>query len=121
MFTQVEEVCKATRSLRLQLEGRRLAIRFSYCPKAEQLYLLLEETEADPFSAESLQLLGLTKRGSEVLFWVAKDQSLVEVGKLLGMSERTAKKHLEHIYEKFGVQTRLSAVMDALEYLGIFS
>ncbi len=121
MFTSVEEVCKLTRPLRLQLEGRRLAIRFSYCPKAEQLYLLLEETEPEQFSVESLKLLGLTKRESEVLFLVAKDKSLVEVGKLLGMSDRTAKKHLEHIYEKFGVQTRLSAVMYALEHLGIFN
>jgi hypothetical protein len=30
-------------------------------------------------------------------------------------------KHPEHIYEKVGVQTRLSAVMYALEHLGIFS
>ncbi|WOD37928.1 response regulator transcription factor [Nodosilinea sp. E11] len=121
MFSQVEEVCRVARPLRLQLEEQRLAIRFSYCPKVEQLYLLLEETEPEPFSAESLQLLGLTKRESEVLFWVAKDKSLVEVGKLLGMSDRTAKKHLEHIYEKFGVQTRLSAVMHALGLLGIFN
>lgn len=121
MFSQVEEVCQVTRPLRLQLEGRQLAIRFSYCPKAEQLYLLLEETEPEQFSVESLQLLGLTKRESEVLFWVAKDKSPVEVAKLLGMSDRTVKKHLEHIYEKFGVQTRLSAVMYALEHLGIFN
>jgi DNA-binding CsgD family transcriptional regulator len=121
MFAQLEEVCRVARPLRLQLEGRRLAIRFSFCPEAEQLYLLLEETETEPLSVESLQLLGLTKREAEVLFWVAKDKSLVEVGKLLGMSDRTAKKHLEHIYEKFGVQTRLSAVMYALEHLGIFS
>ncbi|MGF1520058.1 MAG: response regulator transcription factor [Nodosilinea sp.] len=121
MFSQVEEVCQVTRPLRLQLEGRQLAIRFSYCPKAEQFYLLLEETEPEQFSVESLQLLGLTKRESEVLFWVAKDKSPVEVAKLLGMSDRTVKKHLEHIYEKFGVQTRLSAVMYALEHLGIFN
>lgn len=121
MFSQVEEVCKVTHPLRLQLEGRQLAIRFRYCPKAEQLYLLLEETEPEQFSVESLQLLGLTKRESEVLFWVAKDKSLIEVAKLLGMSDRTVKKHLEHIYEKFGVQTRLSAVMYALQHLGIFN
>ena len=121
MFSQIEEVCKVTRPLRLQLEGRRLTIRFSYCPQVEQLYLLLEEAESEQFSVESLQLLGLTKRESEVLFWVAKDKSLVEIAKLLGMSDRTVKKHLEHIYEKFGVQTRLSAVMYALEHLGIFN
>lgn len=121
MLSQTEESCKLVRPLKLQLEGRRLTIRFSYCPNYEQLYLLLEESEQESLSIESLQLLGLTKREAEVLFWVTKDKSLVEVGKLLGMSDRTAKKHLEHIYEKFGVQTRLSAVMYALEHLGIFS
>ncbi|MBD2233155.1 helix-turn-helix transcriptional regulator [Phormidium tenue] len=120
MVAQLEEVCKLARPLRLQLEGRRLAIRFSFCPRAGQLYLLLEETEQEQFSIEALQLLGLTKRESEVLFWVAKDKSMVEVAKLLGMSDRTAKKHLEHIYEKLDVSTRLSAVMYALEHLGIF-
>ncbi len=121
MFSQAEETCKLARPLKFQLEGRRLTVRFSYCPKFNQLYLLLEESEQESLSVESLQLLGLTKREAEVLFWVAKDKSLVEVGKLLGMSDRTAKKHLEHIYEKFGVQTRLSAVMYALEHLGLFS
>jgi DNA-binding CsgD family transcriptional regulator len=121
MVTQLEEVCRVVRPLRLQLEGRRLAIRFSYCPQVEQLYLLLEETEPEQFSVESLQLLGLTKRESEILFWAAKDKSLMEVAKLLGISDRTAKKHLEHIYEKFAVQTRLSAVMYALEQLGTFN
>ncbi|OKH46690.1 hypothetical protein NIES30_16345 [Phormidium tenue NIES-30] len=121
MFAQSKEVCRLARPLRFQLEGRRLVVRFSYCPKAEQLYLLLEETETEQLSVESLQFLGLTKRESEVLFWTTKDKSPLEVAKLLGMSDRTVKKHFEHIYEKFGVQTRLSAVMYALEHLGIFS
>jgi DNA-binding CsgD family transcriptional regulator len=120
MFSQFEEVCKLARPLKLQLEGRRLTIRFSYCLKAEQLYLLLEETEQEQPSVEALQILGLTKRESEVLFWAAKDKSPMEIAKQLGMSDRTVKKHFEHIYEKFGVQTRLSAVMYALEHLGIF-
>lgn len=56
-------------------------------------------------------MLGLTKREAEVLFWVAKDKSTDEISKQLGMSNRTVKKHLENIYHKFGVQTRLGAVM----------
>jgi DNA-binding CsgD family transcriptional regulator len=69
---------------------------------------------------KSLEMLGLTKREAEVLFWVAKDQSTQKIAKRLEMSDRTVKKHLEHIYEKFGVQTRLAAVMYALNQLGIF-
>ena len=120
-FSQAEAANEVTRPFRLQLDERQLTIRVSYCTETEHLYLLLEETVPEQFSVESLQLLGLTKRESEVLFWVAKDKSLIEVASLLGISDRTAKKHLEHIYEKFGVQTRLSAVMYALKHLGIFS
>jgi DNA-binding CsgD family transcriptional regulator len=35
------------------------------------------------------------------------------------MSDRTVKKHLEHIYRKFGVKTRLSAIIYVLEKLAI--
>ncbi|MEA5504211.1 LuxR C-terminal-related transcriptional regulator [Halotia wernerae UHCC 0503] len=42
-----------------------------------------------------------------------------EISKQLGMSDRTVKKHWENIYEKFGVQTRLGAVIYALQKLGI--
>ncbi|MEB3288756.1 MAG: helix-turn-helix transcriptional regulator [Leptolyngbya sp.] len=121
MFLQREGSCQVVRPLQLQQEGKRLTIRWSYGSNNEQLYLLLEETEQESISIESLQLLGLTKREAEVLFWIAKDKSLVELAKILSISDRTVKKHLEHIYEKFGVQTRLAAVMYALEHLGILS
>lgn len=113
------EVCSSTRPLILELDGQRLTIRFSPGVEMEQFYLLLEETQPNQFSIESLQILGLTKREAEVLFWVAKAQSIQEVARQLGMSNRTAKKHMEHVYEKFGVQTRLGAVMYALKKLGI--
>ena len=118
---QTEETYQLVQPFKLQLGKQRLSIFLSYFPKLEQLYLSLEESTQESISVDSLQLLGLTKREAEVLFWIAKDRSLVELGDLLGMSDRTAKKHLEHIYEKFGVQTRLSAVMYALEHLGIIS
>jgi hypothetical protein len=35
------------------------------------------------------------------------------------MSDRTVKKHLKHLYEKLNVQTRVTAVMVALEQLGL--
>ncbi|MEB3289968.1 MAG: LuxR C-terminal-related transcriptional regulator [Leptolyngbya sp.] len=121
MVLQIEEAYNLVEPLKLQRGNQRLSIFLSYHPKAAQLYLLLEEFTQESFSITSLQLLGLTKREAEVLFWITKDKTLVELGNLLGISERTAKKHLENIYKKFGVQTRLSAVMYALEHLGIIS
>lgn len=108
-------------SLRLELDKQLLTVYLNYNSDLEQVYLLLEETQSIQFSIESLQMLGLTKREAEVLFWVAKNQTTTEVAKLLGISDRTVKKHLEHVYEKFGVQTRLAAVIYVLNHLGILA
>lgn len=105
----------------LEQNRQRLIVRFQYHEAIEQIHLLLEEIHTDGFLVKSLEMLGLTKREAEVLFWIAKDQSTPEIARRLGICDRTVKKHLEHIYAKFGVQTRLAAVMYALEKLGIVS
>ncbi|MGK7896196.1 MAG: response regulator transcription factor, partial [Xenococcus sp. (in: cyanobacteria)] len=84
-----------------------------------QYLILLEEQELRSFSVASLELLGLTKREAEVLFWIAKDQSNAGIATILGCSKGTVRKHLEHIHQKLGVQTRTAAVMVALEKLGL--
>ncbi len=81
--------------------------------------VLLEEQELQSFSISSLELLGLTKREAEILFRVAQDQSNAAIARVLGCSKGTVRKHLEHIYKKLGVQTRMAAVMLALEKLGL--
>lgn len=52
----------------------------------------------------------LTPREAEVMAWVARGKTNRDVADILGMSPRTVNKHLEHIYEKFGVETRTAAV-----------
>jgi DNA-binding CsgD family transcriptional regulator len=81
--------------------------------------LLLEEKRQSIFSVADLELLGLTKREAEVLFWVFKDKSNGEIAKALECREGTIRKHLEHIYEKLRVHTRAGAVIVALEALGM--
>lgn len=85
----------------------------------QQYLLLLEEKEVQSFSISALESLGLTKREAEVLFWTAKDKSNAGIAKVLGCSEGTVRKHLEHLYGKLSVQTRTAAVMVALEKLGL--
>ncbi|MEC4814417.1 MAG: LuxR C-terminal-related transcriptional regulator [Scytonema sp. PMC 1069.18] len=63
----------------------------------EQYLLLLEEQELSSFSIDDLELLGLTKREAEVLFWIAKDKSNAGIAKVLSCSEGTIRKHLEHL------------------------
>ena len=52
----------------------------------------------------------LTQRETDVLQWVACGKTNRDVAEILGMSPRTVNKHLEHIYEKLGVETRTAAV-----------
>ena len=60
----------------------------------------------------------LTAREAEVMIWVARGKTNRDVAEILGMSPRTVNKHLEHIYEKLGVETRTAAVAAAQRSLG---
>ena len=63
--------------------------------------------------AASLEALGLTPREAEVLTWVAQGKTNREVGMILGSSARTVQKHLEHIFQKIGVESRTAAILKA--------
>jgi DNA-binding CsgD family transcriptional regulator len=49
-----------------------------------------------------------------VLYWVGKGKTNKDIGDILGSSPATVKKHLEHIYEKLGVETRTAAAALAM-------
>ena len=57
--------------------------------------------------------LGLTPREADVLLWIARGKSNLEIGASLAISPRTVKKHLEHVYRKLGVKSRLAAAVRA--------
>jgi DNA-binding CsgD family transcriptional regulator len=120
---QIAQLTSDVRSpyLPLQMEqtGRHLIVRLMPDPIHGDYLLLLEEQQSSSFSIAALELLGLTKREAEVLFWIAKDKSNVEIAKILDCCEGTVRKHLEHLYKKLEVQTRMGAVMTALERLGL--
>jgi DNA-binding CsgD family transcriptional regulator len=103
--------------------GQQLNVHLVSDPLGEQYLLLLEQQveEQEPlsFSIASLRSLGLTQREAEVLFWVAKDKSNAAIAKVLDCCEGTVRKHLENLYKKLGVQTRIGAVVTALEMLGL--
>lgn len=119
LLTSVEKVGSPCFPLHIEKAGKQLLVGL-ICELIEQKYLLLlEEQELPSFSISSLELLGLTQREAEVLFWVANDKSNASIAKLLNCSKGTVRKHLEHIHRKLGVQTRTAAVVVALEKLGL--
>ncbi len=56
----------------------------------------------------------LTTREAEVLYWVVKGKTNLDIGDILGSSPRTVQKHLEHVFEKLGVETRTAAAAMAM-------
>ena len=79
---------------------------------------LLSPGTADPAAPSRLDTAALTPRETEVLSWVAKGKTNRDVADILGMSPRTVNKHLEHVFEKLGVETRAAAAALACRVLG---
>jgi len=107
-------------TLHIEQDEKELNIRFIPEQTQGHYLLLLEEKRQSIFSIIDLELLGITRREAEVLFWISKDKSNAEIAIILGCSKGTIGKHLEHIYNKLGTHTRTGAVIVALERLGMF-
>ncbi len=105
--------------LHLEQADQQLIIRLVSGSAIEHFCLLLEEHSLPHLSVAALERIGLTKREAEILFWVAKDKSNGEIAKLLNCREGTVRKHIEHLHQKLGVQTRTAAVVVALKRLGL--
>jgi len=71
--------------------------------------LLLAQNNQRNGDTARLEQAALTHRESEVLSWVAKGKTNRDIADILGMSPRTVNKHLEHIFDKLGVETRSAA------------
>lgn len=97
-------------------EAKRLVIRL--ISDVDRSVLLLEEQQAI-LQPTAIENLGLTPRETEVLTWVAKGKSNAEIGTILGLSTRTIQKHLEHIYQKIGVESRTAAAAKAYEIASV--
>jgi len=88
--------------------GRLLARNMGQGNLGESM-LLLTLTPPDSDAAQRLRDIALTPRETEVLSWLAKGKTNRDIADILGMSHRTVNKHLEHVFEKLGVETRSAA------------
>ena len=75
----------------------------------ERMLVLRVGTDNLRASTQRLQDASLTPRETEVLGWLAKGKTNRDIAQILGMSPRTVNKHLEHVFEKLGVETRAAA------------
>jgi DNA-binding response OmpR family regulator/DNA-binding CsgD family transcriptional regulator len=101
-------------SLLLADGSRRLLASFHDQTGDDEWLVVLRE-ENDASAIESLiAAFRLTQREAEVLYWVVQGKTSNDIGDILGNSPRTVNKHLEHVFEKLGVETRTAAANLAL-------
>ena len=110
----------------LQLEGGAvlltttqplLSVRSMGAGMLGEIMLLLERQQENNVTAAIFRHTELTSRETEVLSWIAKGKSNQDIAEILGLSFRTVKKHIEHIFNKLGVENRTAAVMRANDFL----
>jgi DNA-binding NarL/FixJ family response regulator len=90
-------------------DGSKLcARRLGAIGMGESMWLLQRQHTTHVNSARLINA-DLTQREAEVLSWVAKGKTNRDVADILAMSPRTVNKHLEHIFQKLGVETRSAA------------
>lgn len=59
---------------------------------------------------------GLSEREVEVLRLLARGQTIKQIAGQLVIAEKTVDGHLQHIYAKIGVSTRVGATLFAMEH-----
>jgi DNA-binding CsgD family transcriptional regulator len=59
---------------------------------------------------------GLTAREAEVIGLVARGLQTKQVARALGISAKTADRHIQNSYRKIGVSTRAAATLFAMEH-----
>lgn len=82
--------------------------------QGEELLLIQRKTASTPQPAALMQAFKLTPREADVLYWAMLGKTNRDIAEILGMSPRTVNKHLEHVFEKLGVETRTAAARIAL-------
>lgn len=99
----------------LVAEGNRRLLASFHDRTGEEEWMVVLREENDASAIETLSAaFRLTAREAEVLYWVTRGKTNKDIGDILGTSPRTVNKHLEHIHEKLGVETRTAAANLAL-------
>jgi DNA-binding CsgD family transcriptional regulator len=104
----------STETITLQSDACQIRIRVAPTSSPDRLLLVLTQEKDWPSMALTLDL-GLTKREFEVADWIRQGKATADIATIIGVSPRTIHKHVEHIYEKLGVETRagLAAYLNA--------
>lgn len=89
--------------------AKQLIVNLQERTSDEDWLIVMREVSDTAVVEAMMQSFRLTLREAEVLYWVVKGKTNRDIGDILGSSPATVKKHLEHVYEKLGVETRTAA------------
>lgn len=119
--TDVHPVPQAGDSMLAGGADVRLRFRLLSRVTPDEILLMVEQGSPEQLEREAIGKLqgeyDLTLREAEVLYWLSCGKANRDIADILGMSPRTVNKHLEHIYEKLGVEARAAAVAMAVRTL----
>ena len=77
---------------------------------------VLEAGGAPPVDVRQGYPAGLSEREVEVLRLIARGYTSKAIARALTITEKTAGHHVEHIYAKIGVSTRVGAALFAMKH-----
>ena len=109
---------QAPKPLALVNGARQLVLNLQERTSDEDWLIVMREVSDTAVVEAMMQSFRLTLREAEVLYWVVKGKTNRDIGDILGSSPATVKKHLEHVYEKLGVETRTAAASLAMSKVG---
>jgi DNA-binding NarL/FixJ family response regulator len=99
----------------------RLIIRIITPTQSTETIVMLEEYVTSNLSIASFRAIGLTKRESEIMFYLTEGKTNKEIAAHLSRKPLTIKTHLDSIYAKLNAHDRTQAVAIALAQLGMMS
>jgi DNA-binding response OmpR family regulator/DNA-binding CsgD family transcriptional regulator len=102
-------------------ESRQLIFSLQERTSDDDWLMVMREVSDAAVVEAVLQAFKLTMREAEVLYWVVKGKTNRDIGDILGSSPATVKKHLEHVFEKLGVETRNAAASLAMKKVRLLS
>lgn len=81
---------------------------------------LLQNKAYTQVSSLSKSMGHLTTREREIIHWIAKGMTNKEIARKLGISDKTVKTHLDHIFDKLKVNRRMQLLINPIDEEGSF-
>ena len=77
----------------------------------ERFLLVVTQKQTSPADGTKQNQFGLSQREREVASWICQGKTNAEIAIILGISPRTIHKHVEHIFEKSGAESRFALAL----------